>query len=249
MKHIFTIKIGSFQFSSTILILVSAVFLVAVFAGLGRWQLDRMYEKLIIEDQYQERSNQEYQALETTITNPEEWRYRKVYITGKWLVEKQLLLDNQVRNKQAGYNVITLFKTDDGQHILIDRGWLPLVNSAREILPDVSFSSSNESEKIKGQFYVPFKSNLKVDKKWFQAKTWPTVIPELDFPVIQSLLGVPLEKYVIRMSSDDRPGYLRTWKTMPFSSDKHLGYVIQWFALALTVFIVLVVVNTKRIKK
>jgi len=43
-------------------------------------------------------------------------------------------------------------------------------------------------------------------------------------------------------------GYLRRWRPIEFGPDRHIGYAVQWFALALTLLIIYIVVNFRRSK-
>jgi len=41
-------------------------------------------------------------------------------------------------------------------------------------------------------------------------------------------------------------GYVRDWGPPGFPPMRHLGYAVQWFALALTLFVIYVVTNLRR---
>ena len=223
-----------------------ALFLISVFAGLGRWQIDRMFEKQEIEEQYQLRVRQDAQMLPSLIDDLESRRYQKVRVSGVWMAGKLFLLDNQVRDKRVGYNVLTPFMLDDERIILIDRGWVPLVDGKRDRLPNVEFTTMDTAQVVEGQFYIPFNGNTSADKKWFATGAWPALILHIDFDVVEAMLGVAIERFIVRMSPTQKDGYFREWPVVSFSSDKHLGYAVQWFALSLTVLVLLIVLNTER---
>jgi cytochrome oxidase assembly protein ShyY1 len=41
-------------------------------------------------------------------------------------------------------------------------------------------------------------------------------------------------------------GYVRNWAAPGFPPMRHFGYAVQWFALALTLFVIYVVTNLRR---
>lgn len=241
---IIALKIGPFVFSPHILPFMAGLFLIALFTGLGRWQIDRMHESQSIEDQRLSNAQQPLQSLPKTMGEPQEWRYAPISVNGVWMSDQQFLLDNQVRNQKAGYSVLTPFRLDDGRTVLIDRGWVPLVDGARDNLPSVALTSNNP-QKISGHLYSPFEATT-INQKYFQARGWPAVISDMDFKFIGSLLGVTVEPFAVRMNADQEHGYLRQWPLPPFSPSKHLGYAVQWFALALALLVIMVALNTKR---
>lgn len=241
---IVAIKIGPLLFSPNVLPLMATIVLVSIFAGLGRWQLDRMYEREVIEAQRLSNATQSQQLLPSTKEGVEQWRYAPILLKGVWLPDKQFLLDNQVRKKQAGYNVLTPFRLDDQRIVLVDRGWVPLVNGARDELPDIAFTAQG-AQSISGTLYTPFEK-MTLDPKFFQANGWPAVIATLDFQFIGSLLGVTLEPLTLRMDPDQPHGYSRQWPAPPFPPERHLSYAVQWFSLALAVLVLFIALNTKR---
>lgn len=244
---IFSLNIGPFCFSPSIIPLMAALFFAAIFAGLGRWQIDRMMEKQLIEEQYSERQNAPAETLPRQIDDIEAWRFRNVRVRGAMSSDKQFLLDNQVRNKQAGYSVLTPLMTEDGRVILIDRGWVPLVDGMRERLPRADLPSAAEREHtIEGRFYAPFGDMVTLGDPQMQTRRWPIVIQTIDFAMLRGLLDAPVAPFVVRMSPSLPHGYLREWPQIAFSSAKHLGYAVQWFALSLVCLILLIALNTTR---
>ena len=147
-------NLGPYRFSPPILAILATLFLFAIFAGLGRWQLDRMHQKEQITAQHQQRQSEpQATALPPLDADLESWRYRRVRLSGEWLGERQFLLDNQVLDRQVGFNVLTPLVLDDGRTVLVDRGWVAL-GLRREDLPDVRLTT--EIGTLEGTVYVPF---------------------------------------------------------------------------------------------
>jgi len=239
-------NLGPYRFSPPILAILATLFLFAIFAGLGRWQLDRMYQKEQIAAQHQQRQSE---PAATTLPPPdadlESWRYRRVRLSGEWLGERQFLLDNQVLDRQVGFNVLTPLVLDDGRTVLVDRGWVAL-GLRREDLPDVRLTT--EIGTLEGTVYVPFGEPFALDSATVGALGWPRIVQYLDFDALGDVLGRELLPLVVRMSPQQAGGYKRKWPLVAMSADKHLAYAVQWFGLAIVPVILLLVLNLKRRK-
>ena len=62
---------------------------------------------------------------------------------------------------------------------------------------------------------------------------WPRVVQNVDLARIQEQLGSPLLPFVLRLSPDSEHGYLRDWRVRTgLTSERHMGYAVQWFAMA-----------------
>ena len=237
-------KLGHYQFSPPLLALLSAIFLAALFAGLGRWQLDRMHQKEEIIAQYQQRQAEPaIDKLPPPTADLEEWRYRQVQLGGQLLAERQFLLDNQISAGRVGFNVLTPMALADGNTVLVDRGWVAM-GVRREDLPDVRLSI--EPDTITGTIYVPFGEPFALGSATIGEVGWPRIVQYLDFKALGDLLGTPLLPMVVRLSPQQDGGYKREWSLIAMSADKHLAYAVQWFGLAAVPIILLLVLNIKR---
>ena len=238
--------LGRYRFSPPLLAILLTVLVSALFAGLGRWQIERMYQKEQILEQYQQRQEAPpITQLPVATDEIEKWRYRRVQLNGRLLEDRQFLLDNQVLDGRVGFNVLTPMILDDGRTVLLDRGWVAL-GVRREDLPDVRLTA--EIADIAGTIYVPFGDPFALDGATVGEIGWPRIVQYLDFKALGDLLGSPLLPMVVRLSPEQMGGYKRKWSIIPMSADKHLAYAVQWFALAAVPIILLLVLNIKRSK-
>ena len=239
-------QLGPFNFNPPLLAVLATVLVASIFAGLGRWQIERMHEKKeIINQQLACASVPALSNLPDTNSDFSSLRFCRVQLSGKWLGDKQFLLDNQVLNKQVGFNVLTPFMLADERVVLVDRGWVALGHS-RQILPDVSMQP--DSDRVAGAIYVPFGEPYTLGEATAGSIGWPHIIQYLDFPALSAVFGETLLPLVIRMDAQQTGGYQREWQPIPFSAEKHLGYAIQWFALALGTVVLFLVLNLKKRK-
>ena len=239
-------QLGPFNFNPPLLAVLATVLVASLFAGLGRWQLERMNEKIeIINQQLACTSIPALSNLPDSNNDFSSLRFCRVHLSGKWRGDKQFLLDNQVLNGQVGFNVLTPFVLTDERVVLVDRGWVALGHS-RQILPDVSMQP--DSDYIQGAIYVPFGEPYALGEATAGSIGWPRIIQYLDFPALSAVFGETLVPLVIRMDAQQAGGYQREWQLVPFTAEKHLGYAIQWFALALGTLVLFLVLNLKRKK-
>jgi len=229
-----------FRLEFSLLALLLTILLASLFIGLGRWQLDRMHEKQAIDAELLERSQLPVTALPRDLEQPEAWRFRAVSIEGEPLSQRQFLLDNEVRNGRVGYAVLTPFVLGDGRVVLVDRGWVP-VGGSRSRLPQVEIPERRRV--VEGRVYVPFGEPYSLGDAGAGDAPWPRVIQYLDFNAIALWLKADVAPLVVRMDAEEEDGYLRNWSELPFSADRHLAYAVQWFALALAVVVVFVLLS------
>jgi cytochrome oxidase assembly protein ShyY1 len=83
--------------------------------------MDRMAEKQELMDQF---NNAPELGLAEAIAQKRSFAH--VQVSGGYQVDWHLLLDNKLQNGRAGVHVLTLFRPDHSQPILVNRGWLPL---------------------------------------------------------------------------------------------------------------------------
>jgi cytochrome oxidase assembly protein ShyY1 len=76
---------------------------------------------------------------------------------------------------------------------------------------------------------------------------WPRVVQHVDLARIQEQLGVPLLPFVLRLSPASDHGYERDWPVRAgLTLERHVGYAVQWFALAAALVGLCVWVAVKR---
>ena len=62
---------------------------------------------------------------------------------------------------------------------------------------------------------------------------WPRVVQRVELDRIQEQLGKPLLPFVLRLSPASDHGYGRDWQIRTgLTPERHVGYAVQWFALA-----------------
>jgi surfeit locus 1 family protein len=82
-----------------------------------------------------------------------------------------------------------------------------------------------------------------------QAGVWPQRLNYPTLPELTQLYGPALQSRIVLLDAEAADGFERLWQIeLGFGPERHMGYAVQWFGMALTVFIIFIVVNLKRIE-
>ena len=172
--------------------------------------------------------------------------YYKVIAYGHY-DNRQFLLDNRTKNNQIGFDVITPFKLDNDQAILVDRGFIP-ANVHRQINTEIT-PPQNKIE-LSGLLNKPTKSFILGPVIEPQATMqWPLRVMRLDPKSLLVPLNYSVSPYVILLDPAQAHGFLRQWSPPNLWAEKSLGYCFQWLAMALTVVIIYLVMICKKKEK
>jgi surfeit locus 1 family protein len=213
---------------------VATLLLGAALAGLvalGLWQLRRADEKRALWAAF-ERGDTPAVALATAPGAAVPPRYARVAVAGHYLPERQFLLDNMTHAGQVGYRVLTPLAADDGGTVLVDRGWVPL-GASRAQLPDVAVGP--EPRRVSGRLDDPPRAGIALDAG--VTSGWPRVLSYPSHATLEAAYGAPLYPRIVLLDADAADGFVREWRPGGFGPERHLGYALQWFALAATLFI------------
>lgn len=209
---------------------VAALAVIATCARLGIWQLQRAAEKEERKAILDDRARLPAVVLRPDAAVDAQWRYRKVLVHGRFDGERQVLLDNQVREGRAGLKVYTPLRIDGGsRRVLVDRGWLPL-GADRARLPAHDAPAGEVT--VHGVLDLPDRPGLRLE--WAEDDgRGEGLWPYLDLDRLARGAQYPLLPLVIRMDPADPHGYARALPAVETRRAMHIGYALQWFAFAL----------------
>jgi surfeit locus 1 family protein len=240
------LRVGNRAFAPRWWAIPVAAAAIAACLALGTWQLGRAREKQALIDAF-DRGQQTSVDLGSRSVDPLP-RYQHVTIRGYFDPSRQVLLDNMPSSTgQAGYRVLTPFvRPGSAKLLLVDRGWLPL-GLSRERLPDVTVTGElRETGGRLDQLPVPGvrigAADVPGDRQWPRVLFFPRVAD------LEQALEAPVESRIVLLDADRPDGYERVWRpALEFPPERHLGYAVQWFALAVVVFITFVALSVTRI--
>jgi surfeit locus 1 family protein len=238
-----SIRIGSRVFAPRLFTTLLAIALIALLISLGRWQLRRADEKRALFDSFAAGTDAT-QTIE--LRTPAVRRYQHVGASGHYDPTRQILIDNMVNGERAGYFVITPFALAGGGWVLVNRGWVPL-GASRAERPAIPVSS--DVRQVRGRADNMPSPGIQMGTKAVLAPPYPVVAAFPSRNEIARLLGESSwtsAADLVLLDPGEPDGYVRDWSPPGFPPMRHIGYAVQWFALALTLFILWVVTNLRR---
>lgn len=242
-------RIAHLDFRPTLVPSVVFTLLFALLLGLGLWQLQRAGDKQALLAARQQRADETALDLNRRASLEREDRFRRAAASGRYLDQRQWLLDNRIRQGRAGYHVYSLFELDEGREplLLVNRGWVG-VGESRQFLPELPVPEDRLS--IAGRLDSPESVGIRMGEAHLGSPARLIVVPYLDIEALEQALGRRIHRFALVLD-ERQPGLLqRDWvRTEQITPEKHLGYAVQWFALAVALVIIYVGVNSRRIHR
>ena len=207
---------------------VMLVLLLALFFTAGFWQLDRAGEKRAVLQRYAAAVGDQPVTELVADSDAGAMRFRRVALRGRYVPERQVLLENMTDGGRNGYQVLTLFRSGN-RHVLVNRGWLP-ADADRSKLPYISVDGEERTVTARINDYPA--PGIRLDAPAGESSGWPR---RMLFPTaiqLEQALGVELPAYQLQLAAGEPDGYLREWRAVASGPEKHLGYAFQWFSFA-----------------
>ncbi|MES2831894.1 MAG: SURF1 family protein [Pseudomonadota bacterium] len=218
---------------------------IAIGAALGQWQLDRADAKRSIEVKLSERSSGPALPLDGISASVDELEYRKVRLTGEFIKDWPLYLDNRPHMGRAGFYVLMPFRSLNSSSVtLIQRGWIPRNPQDRARLPPLATPAGTLT--IEGQVRRAPGNVMKMGQA--PALMPGAILQNLDLVELARTSGLPIQPFMVQQTGDIGDGLTRGWPLPSSGIDRHLGYAFQWYALAAVAGIFFIVTGFKRAK-
>ena len=199
--------------------------------SLGFWQLDRADEKRAIESAIVVAQSNPAQLVEANeILDKEHYR---VLLNGYFDTNKQFIYDNQIVKGNAGYYVLTPFVLNAKTAILVNRGFVPWYGKRGELV-DIEIDSQPRTIEVG---LIRPKQRIEL-KQQAVSTTFPILIQSLDLDQLSQLSSYQIIPMLAQLDVNASDGFFRQWKPFYGSVDKHLGYALQWFLMALVLSII-----------
>lgn len=233
--------------------LVTLVFF-SLLIKLGFWQLGRAVEKEALWMQMSTSLQKPLQSLplltEINATNLSSLKGASISLSGQFLTNQSLLLDNQIYQSKVGYRwFVPLALAGYDFLILVDLGWL-LAKSDRKVLPQLP--------KLDGSYFI--QGTLDLPSKPFLLKKSPLLadfpkrVQSIDLALLAEFYQKPLYPFVLRakqLKTDNRSilpwEFTPQWNPVVMKADKHYGYALQWFGLAIVLLIGFIIWGKKEL--
>ena len=210
----------------------------AILAGLGFWQLERLAwkEELIA-------SRQAGFTLDPVPVHRlpiEGWRrfeYRLVSFRGRYLHDREIRVINRRHDGKTGIGLLTPMALEGGGELLVDRGWIPNREQAIDRPDGVISLTGILRAGGRPNRWVP--DNDPVTGDWF--------FIDVDGMAAAKGLQSPYP-FIARIAAELSPerGYPQALPGLPALPNRHLGYALTWFGLAAVLVVIFVIYHVGR---
>ncbi len=224
-------------------VLLLGVLLLPLLLRLGFWQLERADEKRNLQSYIAQQQSLPLVPSPDLQSLDNSWRYRQVSLTGHLDRQRYWFIDNKIHQAQVGYEVVVPLLTEQGITVLVNLGWVK-APPRREQLPVIDLPENQIS--LRGRFYQPQPNRLvrNLESQQQVDGSWPRRVQQLQHQQAEAELGMALFAEQLQLSPEDPAAFVVQWRDINVSPAKHMGYAVQWFAMALVLVIALLVVNT-----
>jgi surfeit locus 1 family protein len=191
-----------------------------LFLSLGTWQLYRLQWK-------QDLISQIDKGLKSTpikYSNKIKNDYQRVVLNGKYNYKNQIYLYSLNAKGQPGFDVITPFKTIEGDNVLINRGWID-----KEMKNKTEINLSNKSE-ISGLLRKIIKKNIFKPENDTEKNIWFSI----NINQIKKITGKNFSNHVVFL--EDNVINLPVPKKITIDvPNNHLKYAITWYSISISI--------------
>lgn len=242
---------------------LAALLLVALGVALGRWQQGRAEQKRALAAHFEagrhrapltlepRARTQGRSAAETAAEARDaaalEWR--RVRVSGRFVPDWALYLDNRPYRGRAGFYLLMPFKIAGSErYVLVERGWLPRDPADRARIAPYATPP--------GQVTLEGVVRLKPGQVMQLGAAPPprpgAILQNADPARVAAASGLALLPFVLEQAAppgtaDD--GLVRDWPAPDLGVGQHRGYAFQWYALALMAFLFFVLTGFRRASK
>ena len=202
--------------------------------GLSAWQFDRAAQKRELERQARAGMASAPIALDAA-ASPR--RFQRAVLTGRFLAEGVVLIDNRIRGRRPGYDVISPFLLDNGQVAAVNRGWIPA--KLDRTLPPIPALSPLRTT-IQGIFVSDQSDAVELGGGGDLADG--KVLQNLKVGEYGALFGLTLRTTLVLAMEGAEAGLLPPTVIADFRAERSVAYAWQWLTfglLALVFFILL----------
>lgn len=206
---------------------------------LGTWQIERLiWKEHLIADIQLAGENAPMSELPSLDTAKDK-RFYRVQLHGQYQPENQFHIAARYYNSQLGYHIFTPFRTDRGEQILVNRGWVP----AKEK------DTYQEAESLEGERTILAQIRTSNERNDFTPANQPekNIWFGRDPLEMAEYAHIALLPYTLDLIGDQSTDHL------PIPSDgaiklrnDHLSYAITWFLIGLGILIISLLYHRKK---
>lgn len=212
-------------------VIASLVFILLI--TLGFWQLHRYHYKKELLTRYQKAINSKPLSF-SKINSIQDLRFQHLTVTGHYLNDKVMLLQHRFYKSKVGFDVLTPLKIKgENKVLLINRGWIPVQRPHETPI----IQPVKGVQRITGYVKILEKYHFTLGNNILDPSQWPLKMQSIDFKNLSRLTHLQFYPFVLRLDPNQPHGFVRKWKPINMIPERHLGYAVQWFTMALALVI------------
>ncbi len=217
---------------------VATLVLVAVGILLGNWQVRRAAEKTTLQARLTQRAALPPLVLDGKPVDPAAVEYRRVIVTGEFVPNWPLFLDNRPFEGRSGFIVLMPFKiAGGGDVVLVARGWVPRDPAVHDRVPQVATPSGRTT--IEGLAVLHPARVMELGKA--PPPRPGAIVQNVDPAGFAQASGLRTLPVLVEQTSPDGSDLARKWPAPAVDVDRNKGYAFQWYALAAMAFLFFVI--------
>ena len=203
--------------------------------GLASWQIERRseavskIERVASNYDLEKVSFEEVSSLSGDAVEAYEWR--KVELSGNYLVNDTLLVRNRAIAGQPGFVQLVPFLLETGETVLVERGWIA---ADSDLNPSESFLPSD--------FLKTLVARVRLGETVPNRDSPSGQLTSINLPEIRELTNLDVEQgFYLRMvtESPSESSYPQPLSRPILDEGNHLSYAVQWVIFAVMGFFAL----------
>ena len=221
---------------------VATLVLVAVGILLGNWQVRRAAEKTALQARLTQRSALPPLVLDGKPVDPAAVEYRRVIVTGEFVPNWPLFLDNRPFEGRTGFVLLMPFKITGGDAgaqdvVLVARGWVPRDPAVHDRVPQVPTPGGRTT--IEGLAVLHPARVMELGKA--PPPRPGAIVQNVDPAGFAQASGLRTLPVLVEQTNPDGSDLARKWPAPAVDVDRNKGYAFQWYALAAMAFLFFVI--------
>jgi surfeit locus 1 family protein len=219
--------------------------LVALLVALGFWQLARSDAKAQLLARFDANRMLPVLQLNQADLATEPLHFRTAVVSGVFRETPALMLNNRIRQGRIGFHHLSLLRLDaSATYLLVNRGWVPATDDGRPMLEGLA--GHVDGQTLQGLLVPVPQTGLRLGEPRLHADTQVLELPYLDPHGLGQMLNVDLLPVMLLLDEGVIEQYQRQRQAVWLNPQRHQGYALQWFSLALLLAIIYLVTNLKR---
>ena len=210
------------------------------FVSLGQWQWGKYEDRSARADRIDAHYTADPVPASVVLTKdpaPIDAEWTRVTASGTYLADEQLLVRNRPLDGTYGYEVLVPLRLDDGDVLVVNRGWVANSPKGADVAPEVPAAPTGK---------VTVTGWVRLGEKSLHRDMLPGQLASINLPEASTEVDAAVLGGYVSLQSEDpdvaRPEPLEVPDT---DTGPHLAYAIQWW-VAIPAFWVFLIMALRR---